>query len=296
MFETRHRELQQLLGEISSEGGNLIVTKEFFREKAKYYKVTAKVDVSSSSMNEVSRLPPIQRVVLASTVAHSVGILHRLGIVHGDIKPANVLLKVTEKGYHTAKLIDFDDCFKAGEPAPSEELVVDLAYAAPEANKYLREEGPGEDVTCAADIFALGLIFCQYLTGQKPQFVGGPAAPSGAAPADLLMAGSELSTGLEHGWPDAHKLISSMLAPDFSDRPSIGKVAEELQAIRRSDLTGVSIGASARSSRLKGRLATVPRSTEPKSIRVETGSKALSDATAPSRLRGSLTRKTSKES
>ena len=53
------------------------------------------------------------QLVLMKSVAHSLKILHDLRIVHGDLKPSNVLVKRTELGY-TTKLIDFDSSYIAG--------------------------------------------------------------------------------------------------------------------------------------------------------------------------------------
>jgi serine/threonine protein kinase len=55
-------------------------------------------------------------------VAHCLKILHDLRIVHGDLKPSNVLIKRTELGY-TTKLIDFDSSYIGGRPRPAEEIV-----------------------------------------------------------------------------------------------------------------------------------------------------------------------------
>src|ERR1039457_3012448 len=45
-FERQQRQVRRKLAEISGEGGNLVITREFFREGAHFYKVTLKVDVT----------------------------------------------------------------------------------------------------------------------------------------------------------------------------------------------------------------------------------------------------------
>ena len=116
-FERHHRRINEALAEVSGVGGNLIVTLAFFRWGAKYYKVTEKVEVAGLSPADVTALPFQDQLVLLKTVAHSLRILHDRGIVHGDLKPSNVLVKRTELGY-TTKLIDFDSAYLAGEPPP----------------------------------------------------------------------------------------------------------------------------------------------------------------------------------
>src|SRR4029434_11310856 len=56
-FERHHRRIQEALAAVSGVGGNLIVTLDFFRWGAKYYKVTEKVEVAGLSPADVAALP-----------------------------------------------------------------------------------------------------------------------------------------------------------------------------------------------------------------------------------------------
>ena len=115
-------------------------------------------------------LPFQDQLVLLKTVAHSLRILHDRGIVHGDLKPSNVLIKRTELGY-TTKLIDFDSAYLTGEPPPPGEIVGTMNYYSPELVGYIQETGTAaHQLTQKADIFALGLIYAELLTGALPAF------------------------------------------------------------------------------------------------------------------------------
>ena len=107
--------------------------------------------------------------MLLKTVAHSLKILHDLHIVHSDLKPSNVLIKRTELGY-TTKLIDFDSSYIVGSPPPPEEIVGTMNYYSPELVRYIQGSAHAADLTEASDIFALGLIYAEYLTGALPAF------------------------------------------------------------------------------------------------------------------------------
>ena len=170
VFEAHHRGVQRALAPLSAYGGNLIVTLDFFRWGAKYYKVTEKVDAAGLSAADVRRLGLRTQLVLMKTVSHSLKILHDLKIVHSDLKPSNVLIKQTELGY-TTKLIDFDSSYIAGRPPPAEEIVGTINYYSPELLGYIQEAGvtPAE-LGLASDVFALGLIYTEYLTGAPPPF------------------------------------------------------------------------------------------------------------------------------
>ena len=132
--------------------------------------MTEKVDASGLSAVDVARLDLRTQLVLMKTAAHSLKILHDLRIVHGDLKPSNILIKRTELGY-TTKLIDFDSAYVAGSPPPPEEIVGTINYYSPELLGYIQQAGvPHNQLGVASDVFALGLIYTEYLTGAPPPF------------------------------------------------------------------------------------------------------------------------------
>ncbi len=106
--------------------------------------------------------PPKEAARLVETLARAVSAVHQAGIVHRDLKPANVLL--TADG--TPKVGDFGLAKRvdgtAGQTA-SGAVLGTPAYMAPEqAQGKAREVGP------AADIYALGAILYELLTGRPP--------------------------------------------------------------------------------------------------------------------------------
>jgi serine/threonine protein kinase len=250
-FERHHRRINEALAEISGVGGNLIVTLAFFRWGAKYYKVTEKVQATGLEPADISSLPFPDQLVLLKTVAHSLRILHDRGIVHGDLKPSNVLIKRTELGY-TTKLIDFDNAYLAGEPPPPGEIVGTMNYYAPELVGYIQETGTAAaELTQKADIFALGLIYTEYLTGTLPPFdpahqYAGVAARAGEV---LRLPPTTLSAPVV-------ELVDRMLLADPTARPTIAEIHSTLMGIRvPATTTAVLAGppAPAAPSRLKGR-------------------------------------------
>ena len=174
---------------LTTYGGNLIATLDFFRIGAKYYKVTEKVDVAGLQTRDIAALDFPAQLVLLKTVAHSLKILHDLRIVHSDLKPSNVLVKRTELGY-TTKLIDFDSSYIAGNPPPPEEIVGTMNYYSPELVRYIQGSAAPGELTEASDIFALGLIYAEYLTGAMPPF-----DPAHHEPAIAVLHGQPLKLG-----------------------------------------------------------------------------------------------------
>ena len=247
-FEAHHRAVQRALAPLSAYGGNLIVTLDFFRWGAKYYKVTEKVDASGLASSDVAAMPLRTQLVLMKTVAHSLKILHDLKIVHSDLKPSNVLIKRTELGY-TTKLIDFDSSYVAGSPPPPDEIVGTINYYSPELLGYIQEAGvaPAE-LGLASDVFALGLIYSEYLTGSLPPFDTATYHEAAVA----VRSGHALLVPREAVLPELADIIDRMLASDPRSRPDIGAVHAALMAIRPP--ADAADGASApRSSALRGK-------------------------------------------
>ena len=227
-FEAQHRGMQKALAPLSIYGGNLIVTLDFFRWGAKYYKVTEKVEAEDLGTEGIASLGLRWQMVLMKSVAHSLKILHDLRIVHGDLKPSNILVKRTELGF-TSKLIDFDSSYIAGNPPPFEDIVGTINYYSPELLGYIQDVGVlKSELGVASDIFALGLIYTEFLTGAVTPF----DAATYHEPAVAIRSGQTLRiprTTIPVALAD---LIDAMLLADPARRPTIAQVHATLMSIR----------------------------------------------------------------
>ena len=106
--------------------------------------------------------PAAKAAALIAPLARAVAEAHRLGIVHRDLKPANILLT----GEGTPKVADFGLAKSLdGDvgPDPSGPVVGTPSYMAPE-----QAEGETRDVGPATDIYSLGAILYELLTGRPP--------------------------------------------------------------------------------------------------------------------------------
>ena len=95
-------------------------------------------------------------IVLCGALAHA----HQRGVVHRDVKPANVM--VPDDG-STSKLTDFGIAQLVGDPALTRtgDVVGTLAYMAP-------EQAEGRPVTWSVDLYAVGLVLFEALSGVNP--------------------------------------------------------------------------------------------------------------------------------
>ncbi|WP_406546518.1 protein kinase domain-containing protein, partial [Succinimonas sp.] len=147
----------------------VILVHDFFRYETAYYVVTDLEKRSPLSVRAVAALDNERKLVLIKSVLYSFAMLDFKGIVHSDVKPANILAVPTENGFCTGKIIDFDLGFHADSPPP--EPGGDLVYLAPEALAAIK--GRKTALTPKMDVFALGLIFHEYWTGNRPQLPRG---------------------------------------------------------------------------------------------------------------------------
>jgi serine/threonine protein kinase len=120
-----------------------------------------------SKVLEAGPLPPGRAAALGRQVAQGMAEAHARGIVHGDLKPANVMITTNE----VAKILDFGlarrDPLSASvqrtlewDPQAPEGLSGTPAYMAP-------EQAAGRPLTPASDVFSLGLILYEMLTGRQ---------------------------------------------------------------------------------------------------------------------------------
>ena len=110
-------------------------------------------------------LAPARAVDIARQVAEALVAAHELGIVHRDLKPDNIIVAPGRNGRDIAKVVDFGIA-KAIEEAPSESLTrTGLVIGTPE---YMSpEQLLGDPVDARSDIYSLGCILYQMLTGRR---------------------------------------------------------------------------------------------------------------------------------
>ena len=164
-------------------------------------------------------LPPADLVPILAGVADGLASLHARGIVHRDVKPHNVLLA----GGHP-KLADFG-LARPEQPDAAAALtatgttVGTLAYLAPEVLA-------GATATAASDVYGLGVVAFEGLTGELPR-----AAGSVSALVDAHRQAAPLVSSVAHGVGVTFDgVIASALAADPAERPSAAAFGASMAA------------------------------------------------------------------
>ncbi len=184
-------------------------------------------------LREHGQLPPERAVRLLRPVASALGAAHRRGLVHRDVKPANVLIargESEEEEEEHVYLSDFGIARRAdGEGAMTRTgvLVGTIDYLAPERI----EGGSG---TAASDIYAFGCMLFEALTGHIP-FQG---------PTDLMRMHAHLNDPVPSAraeQPEVPERLDQLVARAMAKRPedrfeSAGALAAALgDALEESD-------------------------------------------------------------
>ncbi|MGQ9495933.1 MAG: protein kinase domain-containing protein [Thermoanaerobaculaceae bacterium] len=105
----------------------------------------------------VGKLAPQEVAAIGAQVARALHAAHQHGLVHRDVKPANILIEQTEKGIR-ASVVDFGLCSEAGK----EVLAGTPGYLAPEVATLGPKDG-------RVDIFGLGASLYHLVAGEPPQ-------------------------------------------------------------------------------------------------------------------------------
>jgi hypothetical protein len=142
----------------------IVAVYDFGQDKDRPYIVMEWIAGSDlrTAINEQGAIPVEQAVTFAIQICSAVGAAHRSGIVHGDLKPGNILITPNNQ----AKVTDFGLARALGESTMEEGEVVwgTPAYFAP-------EQASGDQALPATDVYAIGIILYEMLTGRVP-FVG----------------------------------------------------------------------------------------------------------------------------
>jgi len=191
-----------------------------------YFVMELVKDVRITDYCDQNNLTTVERLALFTSVCHAIQHAHQKGIIHRDIKPSNILV-TTHDGVPVPKVIDFGIAKATTDQRLTdktlftafEQFIGTPAYMSPE-----QAEMSGLDIDTRSDIYALGVLLYELLTG-KPPFDGKELLASGldamrrtireqepARPSTRLstMTAEDLTTIAKHRQTEATKLTNSI--------------------------------------------------------------------------------------
>jgi eukaryotic-like serine/threonine-protein kinase len=150
-----HRNIVQVFDMIEESDGTLALVMELLRGEP----------LDRYATRNGGRLTPLQAVAVMTPILHALGHIHRLGVVHRDLKPGNVFLTVDAEGNVVPKLVDFG---VAKAPAAGSSLTLEgdalgtPRYMAPEQIRA------NSEIDGRADLFAAAVTLLELITGMSP--------------------------------------------------------------------------------------------------------------------------------
>jgi serine/threonine protein kinase len=163
-------------------------------------------------------MPPAEVAALGADVARALAYIHGQGVVHRDISPANILLPDDHASGPTAKLTDLgiarliDDA----KITATGSVIGTAGYMSP-------EQVEGRPATPAGDVYSLGLVLLECLTGRR----GYPGSAVESAVARLTRD-PVVPPALPPAW---RELLLALTARDPDARPTAAEAVERLSAL-----------------------------------------------------------------
>ncbi len=228
----------------------------FVMELLKGETLRARIARSKLSLDEVRNIiKPLARALQAA---------HDKGVIHRDLKPDNVFLVEVPDEQPTAKLLDFGIAKLAKNDHRVEKTATGAIVGTPQ---YIApEQAKGYAIDHRADIYGLGAILFELLTG-RPPFVADNAMEMVAK--HLMEAPVRPSTLAPAITAELDDLVLRMLAKTPDGRPSLGEVIAVIERSRTSSAT------------LPFDRPTPPPTKSDPATPVPTASAALADRSAP---------------
>lgn len=171
----------------------------------------------AARMAESKTLPSAEVAAIGGELAAALASIHARGVVHRDVTPSNVLCDPEGR----VRLVDFGIARLLGTPrvTATATTVGTAAFMAP-------EQVLGEEVTGASDVYSLGLVLLELLTGLRA-FEGSVAEVA----AGRLVRDPDTDSGVPGEW---RPLLRAMTSREPSQRPAAAEVQERLEGIARS--------------------------------------------------------------
>jgi serine/threonine-protein kinase len=163
LFVERFRREAQAAANLSHP--NIVPVFDWGEDNGTYFIVMELIDGTSldRDLRGSRTLSPSRSAVIAAQVASALGYAHRMGVVHRDVKPGNIL--ITHDGQ--VKVTDFG----IAQAVSSEDQFAEAGSVMGTATYFSPEQASGTPVDGRSDVYSLGVVLYEMLAG-RPPFIG----------------------------------------------------------------------------------------------------------------------------
>jgi eukaryotic-like serine/threonine-protein kinase len=169
---------------------------------------------------ERGSIPYPRACAIVAEVACALGAAHRKGVIHGDVKPANIL--ITDDG--RVKLMDFGMARLSSHDTGTTPLLGTPAYWCP-------EQIMGKPQDARSDLFSLGVVLYELVTGKRPFDADSLQAICGRVLSSTPLPPSHANPSVPTGFDE---VVARCLAKDPIARYGVGEtLAEDLYPFAR---------------------------------------------------------------
>ena len=184
-------------------------------------------------------LPPPRAAQIAKQIADALFAAHHLGIVHRDLKPENVMVARHLDGTDWVKVVDFGIAKTVQRDGAGSQTVTTAGVSLGTPEYMSPEQLAGEKLDHRTDIYSLGLVLFNMLTGELPY----PKVTSKETLVKRLTSKPRTLAEVRSGvaWPAALQAsLDRALAPDVADRyDSVGELGRDVvRATEEASATG----------------------------------------------------------
>jgi eukaryotic-like serine/threonine-protein kinase len=113
------------------------------------------------------RLAPYRALHLVVQICDALDYAHARGVIHRDLKPGNVFIVSTNENPYLPKLLDFGICRLPGHPSTGVRTQSGVAIGTP-GYMAVEQYEHADEVTPAADVYALAVMTWEIVTGRRP--------------------------------------------------------------------------------------------------------------------------------